>query len=76
MKAIFYHAGCSVCVDAEQQILNIVNPSIALEIVHLGDQPERLAEAKAAGLASVPALIIDGGVPLHLNFGAAITDLG
>lgn len=76
MKAIFYHAGCSVCVDAEQQILNIVNPATSLEVVHLGDHPERLAEAKAAGLASVPALVIDGGLPLHLNFGAAISDLG
>lgn len=75
MKAIFYHAGCPVCIDAEQQILNLVHPSTEVEIVHLGDQPNRLSEAKAAGLNSVPALVIDGGSPLHLNFGAAISDL-
>ncbi|MEL6275751.1 MAG: thioredoxin family protein [Bacteroidota bacterium] len=76
MKAIFYHAGCPVCIDAEQQILQLVDTDThEVEIVHLGDAPNRLAEAKATGVKSVPALVLEGGIPLHLNFGAAIEAL-
>ena len=45
-----------------------------VEVVHLGDQPQRIAEAEAAGVRSVPALVVEGQV-LHLNFGASIDDL-
>lgn len=76
MKATFYHAGCPVCIDAERQILDIVDTATTdIEIVHLGDTPTRVAEARTAGVASVPALVIDGGTPLHLNFGASLNDL-
>jgi glutaredoxin len=74
-KAIFYHAGCPVCVDAEQQLAHALDPArYAVEIVHLGEQPARLAEAEAAGVKSVPALVV-GGQPLHINFGASLADL-
>ncbi|WP_203323015.1 hypothetical protein [Pseudoxanthomonas beigongshangi] len=74
-KAIFYHAGCPVCVDAEQQLATALDPSrFDIEIVHLGEQKSRLGEAEAAGVKSVPALVL-GGLPLHVNFGAALADL-
>jgi len=37
--ATFYHAGCPVCVGAEQDLLNIIDASSTeVEIVHLGEQ--------------------------------------
>lgn len=75
-SAVFYHAGCPVCIEAEQSVAQSLDPArFEVEIVHLGDQPERLAEAKAAGVKSVPALVLNG-YPFHINFGAAIEDLG
>ncbi len=74
-NAIFYHAGCPVCLGAEQLVLNIVNQDqYPLEIVQLLEQPNRIAEAEAAGVKSVPALLVDGQV-FHINFGAALADL-
>ena len=74
-KAVFYHAGCPVCVNAEQTVANNLDPQkFELENVHLGKQKERLAEAEKAGVKSVPALVIDGR-PFHINFGAALSDL-
>ena len=74
-KAIFYHAGCPVCVAAEQQIADAVDPArFDVEIVHLGETRSRIDEAESAGVKSVPALVI-GGQPFHINFGAAIADL-
>ncbi len=75
-SAVFYHAGCPVCIEAEQSVAQSLDPArFEVEILHLGDQPERLAEAKAAGVKSVPALVLNG-YPFHINFGAAIEDLG
>jgi glutaredoxin 3 len=72
-KAIFYHAGCPVCVSAEQEIINLVDSSrYDLEIVHLGEQRSRISEAEKAGVKSVPALVIEGGDALHINYGASI----
>jgi len=74
-KAVFYHAGCPVCVAAEQGLAHALDPQrYEVEIVHLGEQRERLDEAEAAGIRSVPALLI-GGVPMHVNFGASLADL-
>lgn len=73
-KAIFYHAGCPVCVSAEQDILNLI-PSEAVEVVHLGTEKAKVAEAEKAGVRSVPALVLSNGNVLHINFGAAIGDL-
>lgn len=74
-KAVFYHAGCPVCLDAERELAHSLDPSrYAVEIVHLGDQSERVAEEEAAGIKSVPALLLNG-MPLHINFGASIADL-
>ncbi len=75
-KAVFYHAGCPVCVSAEQQVVSALDPQrFNVEIVHLGEQQTRVQEAAQAGVESVPALLLDGAV-FHINFGAAIGDLG
>jgi hypothetical protein len=74
-KAVFYHAGCSVCVDAEQQFAQNLDPAAyAVEIVHLGTDRARIAEAEGAGVKSVPAFVIDGRA-FHINFGASLADL-
>lgn len=74
-KAVFYHAGCPVCVEAEQSVALALDPArFDVEIVHLGDAKERVAEAEAAGVKSVPALVI-GGTPFHVNFGAPLEAL-
>lgn len=74
-KATFYHAGCAVCVDAEKQFAESLDRSkFNVEIVHLGETPNRIAEAEAAGVKSVPAFVI-GGQPYHINFGASLDDL-
>lgn len=73
--AIFYHAGCPVCLEAEAAVKQYLDRSkVALEVVHLGSAKQRLAEAERAGVKSVPALVI-GGQTLHLNFGAALSAL-
>lgn len=74
-KATFYHAGCPVCVAAEQQIARALDPNrFEVEIVDLGNEKNRIAEAERAGVKSVPALVINGAA-FHINFGAALADL-
>ena len=74
-QATFYHAGCPVCVAAEHNVANALDPSrYDVEIVHLGDEKARVAEAEQAGVKSVPALVLDGQL-FHINFGADIADL-
>lgn len=73
--ATFYHAGCPVCVDAERMVADAIDTGrYAVEIVHLGTARGRIAEAEAAGVQSVPALVLDGKA-FHINFGAALADL-
>ncbi len=74
-KAVFYHAGCPVCVEAEQKVALALNPEqYEVEIVHLGEKSSRLSEAESAGVKSVPALVLEGS-PFHINHGADLTDL-
>lgn len=74
-SATFYHAGCPVCVEAQTVVETYLDPTkTALEVVHLGQSRDRLAEAENAGVASVPALLIDGRV-LHLNHSADLSAL-
>jgi len=73
-KAIFYHAGCSVCVSAEQDILNLI-PENQVEVIHLGTEKSKVMDAENAGVKSVPALVLFNGNVLHINFGASIEDL-
>jgi hypothetical protein len=46
----------------------------SVEVVHLGQQKARVKEAEAAGVKSVPALVLDG-LPFHINFGADLAAL-
>ncbi|MCC6360269.1 MAG: thioredoxin family protein [Phycisphaerales bacterium] len=74
-NATFYHAGCPVCVQAEQEIAAALDPGkFKVDIVHLGQAKGRIAEAERAGVKSVPALVIEGR-PFHINYGAALSDL-
>ena len=72
-KSIFYHAGCSVCVNAEQELVNLINTEV--EIVHLGNSKNRIKEAEDAGVKSVPALVTPNGNVMHINFGASMEDV-
>lgn len=76
MKTVkFYHAGCPVCVEAEQKLAHAFDPkNYLVEVVNLGENKALIAEAEKAGVKSVPALVIDNTV-LHINFGASINDL-
>jgi glutaredoxin len=74
-NAVFYHAGCPVCLEAETSVNQYLDRSkLDLEIVHLGSSKGRVVEAETAGVKSVPALVI-GGAVLHLNFGAPLSAL-
>ena len=74
--ATFYHAGCPVCVNAEQELLNLVDTSkVDVEIVHLGEQSDRISNAENAGVKSVPALVLDNGSVLHINHGATMAEV-
>jgi len=74
-KAIFYHAGCPVCIEAEQMVAEAIDKGkYSVEIVHLGESKNRLNEADQVGVKSVPALVLDG-LPFHINFGADLSAL-
>jgi glutaredoxin 3 len=73
-KSIFYHAGCPVCVSAEHDIVNLIGAD-NVELVHIGEDRSRIAEAEKAGVKSVPALLTPNGNVLHINFGASMTDV-
>jgi len=73
-KAIFYHAGCPVCVSAERDILDLI-PENQVEVIHLGTDKTKIRDAENAGVKSVPALVLSNGNVLHINFGASIEDV-
>jgi hypothetical protein len=74
-RATFYHAGCGVCADAETAVADALDRGkYQVEVVHLGERKDRIAEAERAGVNSIPALVIDGR-PYHINFGAALSAL-
>jgi hypothetical protein len=73
-KSIFYHAGCPVCISAEHDIIALVGAA-NIEVVHIGKDQSRIAEAENAGVKSVPAMVTLNGNVLHINFGASMTDV-
>lgn len=73
-KSVFYHAGCPVCVNAEQEIVSLIGAT-NVEIVHLGKDRNRIGEAEKAGVKSVPALVTPSGNTLHINYGASMEDV-
>jgi glutaredoxin len=74
-KATFYHAGCPVGVSAEQQFVEALDRDrFEVEVVHLGQSRNRIAEAESADIRSVPALVIDSQV-FNINHGADLSAL-
>lgn len=73
-KSVFYHAGCPVCVSAEHEILQLMDPA-SVEVVHLGEKKSEIANAESAGVKSVPALVTPTGNVLHINYGASMADV-
>ncbi|HYG35328.1 MAG TPA: thioredoxin family protein, partial [Clostridia bacterium] len=68
-KAIFYHAGCPVCVAAEKNVAAALDPTrFEVETVDLGRSKQRIDEAERFGVKSVPALVLDGNA-YHINHG-------
>ena len=70
----FYHAGCSVCISAEHDIVNLIGAE-NVDIIHLGEDKAKINEAENAGINSVPALVTPNGNVLHINFGASMDDV-
>lgn len=74
-RAVFFHAGCPVCVDAERSLVHALDRTrFDVEVVHLGQDKGRIGEAERLGVKSVPALALGRDV-LHINFGAKLSDL-
>jgi glutaredoxin 3 len=74
-NAVFYHAGCPVCVAAEDMVVKAIDKDqYNLEVVHFAQSPDRIAGAEAAGVKSVPAMVLDNQV-FHINFGASMADV-
>lgn len=73
-KSTFYHAGCPVCVNAEQELLSLIDKS-SIDIIHLGEAKNKIIDAEKAGVKSVPALVTPTGNVLHINFGASLEDV-
>ncbi|WP_460540918.1 thioredoxin family protein [Echinicola sediminis] len=73
-KSVFYHAGCPVCVRAEQDIVGLIGKE-NVEIIHLGEHRSKIEDAERVGVKSVPALVTPNGNVLHINFGASMEDV-
>jgi len=73
-KSVFYHAGCPVCISAEHDIISLIGAA-NVEVVHIGENRVRIAEAENKGVKSVPALVTPNGNVLHINFGASMADV-
>ena len=75
-NATFYHAGCPVCVAAENTIAESLDSSrFDVEIVHLGEAKDRLVEAEngwcylgASTCDKRSAFFISIMVPIYLPF--------
>lgn len=75
-KATWYHAGCDVCVSAENGLLAVLDAQqLDVDKVDLGRARARIAEAKQRGVKTIPALVVGDDV-FHVNFGAKLADLG
>jgi glutaredoxin 3 len=75
-KATWYHAGCDVCVSAENGLISILAVQrLDIDKVDLGRARARIDEAKQRGVKTLPALVVGDDV-FHINFGANLADLG
>jgi len=75
-KATWYHAGCDVCVSAENGLVAALDPQkLDIDLVDLGRARTRIDEARRRGVKTLPALVVGDDV-FHVNFGANLSDLG
>ncbi len=58
-KIEIFSAGCSVCQDVIEQVKAAACPSCDVQVVSMTDIREA-ARAKALGVRSLPAVVIDG----------------
>jgi glutaredoxin 3 len=58
-KIEIFSAGCSVCQDVIEQVKAAACPSCDVQVVSMTDTREA-ARAKALGVRSLPAVVIDG----------------
>lgn len=54
-----FSAGCAVCEDAVAKVRDIACPSCEVTVLDMND-PAVADRAKALGIGSVPAVVIDG----------------
>lgn len=54
-----FSAGCSACDDAVKMVQDIACPSCDVSVLDMHD-PNVAGRAKALGIRSVPAIVIDG----------------
>ncbi|UII80746.1 thioredoxin family protein [Flagellimonas sp. CMM7] len=73
-KSVFYHAGCPVCISAEQDLISLIGET-NVAIVNIGEERSRISEAEELGVKSVPALVTPNGNILHINYGASIEEV-
>ncbi len=52
-------AGCPVCNETVEEIKRAACPSCDIRVLNL-NEPENASKAKALGIRSVPAVVIDG----------------
>lgn len=64
MANVLYHDGCGVCLGIARTFAT--TPGMTVEIVDLGVDRHRAAEAQAAGVTRLPSLVI-GGTVLRLE---------
>ncbi len=58
-KVEVFSAGCSACEETIQLVNEVACPSCGIEVLDMRD-PAVAARAKALGIKSVPAIVIDG----------------
>ncbi|MBA2322343.1 MAG: thioredoxin family protein [Deltaproteobacteria bacterium] len=58
-KVEVFSAGCSACEETIQLVNDVACPSCGIEVLDMRD-PAVAARAKALGIRSVPAVLIDG----------------
>lgn len=73
-KATFYHAGCAVCVAAEQQVAQALDPQryAVGDHPHLGTNKARIPRPTTGSPGPGARHRWD---PYHINFGASLADV-
>lgn len=56
-----FSAGCPVCEDVIARVKDIACPSCEITVLDM-NEPDVAARAKTLGIASIPAVVIDGAL--------------